>query len=126
MTRSYILDKNNTPIPVDDVIDAALWCEANPERMIVKQEMVGEYFVSTVFLRGIDHNWMGGGKPLLWETMVFGPKGNELFQDRYISYANALAGHVETVERLKRRGKDFNQDESEGDHSSHPGGSELG
>ena len=41
----------------------------NKEYKIIKQEDVGKYWVSTVWL-GIDHSF-GEGKPLIFETMVF-------------------------------------------------------
>lgn len=46
--------------------------------------------VSTVWL-GLDHNW-GDGRPLIFETMVFGGPHNEE-QWQYSTEAEALAGH---------------------------------
>lgn len=55
---------------------AALFSGAVDPR-IVKQEHVGPLFVSTVFL-GHDHNFVPGGDPLLFETMIF-----DDIEDRY-------------------------------------------
>lgn len=43
--------------------------ELGVEYRVVKQEYVGDYWISTVWL-GLDHN-MGGGPPMIFETMVF-------------------------------------------------------
>ena len=50
--------------------------------------------VSTVFL-GLDHSW-SGGKPVLWETMIFGGEHDE-YQARYTTYEDALEGHQEAL-----------------------------
>ena len=53
--------------------------------------------VSTVFL-GIDHNF-GEGKPLLFETMVFGGKLDEE-TERYSTWEEAVEGHNHMVEKV--------------------------
>lgn len=51
-----------------------------PANRIVKQEQVGKYWVSTVFLM-LDHSW-GSGPPVLWETMIFcDQKNHKLHQE---------------------------------------------
>ena len=62
---------------------------------------IGPYWVSTVWL-GIDHNWLGDGPPIIFETMVFS-KGerddpgyhglHDMDMDRYATEEEALAGH---------------------------------
>lgn len=108
---SYILDDDNNPVPAGDVVVAAVWCHQHPERIIVKQEEVHDVFVSTVFLHGINHNFWDDGPPVLWETMVFarrnGKRGDSIYQERYTSYADALAGHAKAVERA--RSENFNE-----------------
>lgn len=49
-----------------------------------------EVTVSTVFL-GINHQFQDG-PPILWETLVFGPK-DELDGRRYTSREAAIIGH---------------------------------
>jgi hypothetical protein len=74
-----------------------------PEK-IVKQEDVGDYWVSTVFL-GIDHNFARphNGEPILFESMIFkdADSGQDSWQERYCTYQEALDGHNDIVERLK-------------------------
>lgn len=83
----YIL-VNKKPVQVFDVIE---WSQSlYSQSRIVEQTNIGEVFVSTVFL-GLDHRF-GKGKPLLFETMIFG--GDEDgFQERYTSWDLAYDGH---------------------------------
>ncbi len=69
---------------------------------VVRQEDVGSYFVSTVWL-GLDHNWNPEGPPLFFETMVFPADDGESVlalefdMDCYGSEAAAVAGHEAMV-----------------------------
>jgi hypothetical protein len=65
-TRKYRLDGHEV-VPVDDLLEWCKWMAAGD--YIVKQETIGEYWISTVFL-GLDHR-LGDGLPLVFETMVF-------------------------------------------------------
>jgi hypothetical protein len=90
----YILDNNHKPIS-KPVLEAAKWMEDNPNRKRVAYDELtdlngDEVRVSTVFL-GLDHSW-NSGKPVLWETMIFGGE-NDQYQERYKSYEDALEGH---------------------------------
>jgi hypothetical protein len=60
---------------------------------------VGPYMVSTVFLV-FDHNFGGGGPPVLYETMVFGG-GDDEPQWRYLTREAAAAGHERAVAELR-------------------------
>ncbi len=94
---AYILDENRRPIPAD-VVTWGKWREID-ENIRVGQTKVGEVLVSTVFL-GIDHNFLGRGKPILFETLVFGgPLNDEM--DRYRTWKEAELGHKEMVERVE-------------------------
>jgi hypothetical protein len=90
MGRWYILDENNKPVVAASVIEAAEWLDKNPERKAVKQEHIGDIFISTVFL-GLDHAW-DSDIPVLWETMIFEGEHDQ-YMDRYTSYEDALEGH---------------------------------
>lgn len=83
---------------------------------IVKQEDVGEYWVSTVFL-GIDHNFGRPyhDKPILFETMIFQGKetGNDRWTQRYCTYQEALESHNAIVERLNNGTQDLYGDDDE-------------
>jgi hypothetical protein len=90
MSKWYILDENNKPVKATFIMEAVDWMENNPERKVVKQEHIGDIFISTVFL-GLDHAW-DSDTPVLWETMIFGGEHDQ-YQERYTSYEDALEGH---------------------------------
>ena len=94
----YILDKENKPVK-STIIQHSEWIEANPEKKVVKQENIGDIFVSTVFL-GLDHAW-NSDVPVLWETMIFGGEYDQ-YQDRYTSVEDALKGHKKALELLNQ------------------------
>lgn len=103
----YILDESGNPKPEPDLIKWATWFEKRGGR-IVKQEQVGEVWVSTVFL-GLDHDFSGEGPPILWETMtlrrgdsLMEEKGDWEEQDRCSgNREQAEAMHQNMVERVK-------------------------
>ena len=45
-------------------------------------------------------NLDGDGKPILWETMIFGGEHNE-YQGRYTTYEDAIEGHKKAIELVK-------------------------
>jgi len=71
----YILD-GKIPVPCEDLETWARWMEERYIECAVKQEAVGEFWVSTVFL-GLDHNWIFNGPPMLFETMIFRSSNEE-------------------------------------------------
>lgn len=90
----YTLDENNKPVKATSIMEAADWMENNLERKAVKQENIGDIFISTVFL-GSDHAW-NSDVPVLWETMIFGGEHDQ-YQERYTSYEDALEGHKKAL-----------------------------
>lgn len=93
----YILDEQNNPIR-SCVRTFCLW--SYNRDISVKQEYIGEVYISTVFL-GLD-NGLSYSKPLLWETMIIGGKHN-MYRERYTSYENAVKGHEEAIELVKKQ-----------------------
>ena len=91
MSDKYILD-GKTPVECDDLIKWAKWFETAKRH--VAQDDIGGVSVSTVFL-GIDHAW-GSGRPVLFETMIFGGPLDQK-QERYSTWEEAEAGHAEMV-----------------------------
>ena len=91
MLDKYILH-GQQPVPVEDVLEWASWLE-NADRRVAKDE-VGGVGVSTVFL-GIDHQF-GRGKPLLFETMIFGGVHDE-YQTRCSTWEEAEVQHQEAL-----------------------------
>ena len=99
----YILDNNHKPIP-KPIMEAAQWMEDHPNRKTVGYDELtdlngDDVRVSTVFL-GLNHSW-NGGKPILWETMIFGGINDQAYQERYSSYEDALEGHQNAINFIK-------------------------
>lgn len=68
---------------------------------IVKQDTLPNgLFISTVWL-GLDHSFMEVGRPLIFESMVFGKdtNGSDIDMDRYSTESEALAGHKRLIEK---------------------------
>jgi hypothetical protein len=91
-------DKNGKPL---DLMTAARLF-GNPDyKKVARTELGfsnGTVCVSTVWIM-LDHNFFGG-KPLIFETMVFGGRLDQ-FQLRYSTEAEALAGHAMMVDAVR-------------------------
>jgi len=89
----YVLDVDGrTPVEEPDLLAWGRWMETADRH--VRETMQGDNRVSTVFL-GLDHQF-GEGRPILFETMVFGgPHDGE--QDRYSTWVEAAVGHERWV-----------------------------
>ena len=92
--KNYILDGHKA-VPCNDIIS---WAEAfESQDRVVAKTTKGLVEVSTVFL-GIDHSF--GGKPLLFETMIFGGKRNGEIH-KYSTWEEAEKSHEEICKTLK-------------------------
>jgi hypothetical protein len=91
----HILDATGNPELCDDVARWGRWFGNTANRVVAKDEVSQGVEVSTVFL-GIDHSF-DDGPPVLWETMIFGGPHDE-YQARYVSLADAKAGHAKALE----------------------------
>lgn len=143
----YILREDKTPEEVD-TMTWALWLET--QRQLQREgkpnlwsvghtRIVGYGYVSTVFL-GLDHGFSrlvgGQGRPVLFETMSFGPRvrrlrplvvnGIELqrrntghrhsdVQVRYCTWEEAEAGHLAIVKGIRRKRLKISQARRAGD-----------
>ena len=83
----YIL-KDKKIIPVD-LMTWAKWFET--DERVIKQTKIGDVKISTIFL-GIEHGYEDG-KPLLFETMIFGGEHDQ-YQERFTTWDEAEAGHT--------------------------------
>lgn len=92
MLGKYILE-GKEPKLVEDVLEWARWFEA-ADRQVANTVLPSGVRVSTVFL-GIDHSFYGG-KPILFETMIFGGMYDGE-QERYSTWEEAEAGHEKAV-----------------------------
>ena len=98
MSDYYVLE-NHKVIPADKMTWERMM--KNPETRRVAETIIGEAYVSTVFL-SLDHSF-GSGPPLLFETMVFGGKFD---QEPYLctTWEEAIAMHETTCERVRSTG----------------------
>lgn len=81
-------------VPVSGVKEWAMAFEEKRNRQI-GDDNIGKYRVSTVFL-GLDHGL--GGKPLWFETMLFGDGPLDQEQWRYETLEEAKEGHKKACE----------------------------
>lgn len=81
--------------------DMMTWANQFEQGNKVADDMVNGKHVSTIWL-GLDHNHFGG-RPLLFETMVFASKGcgQDIYMNRYTTWDEALEGHKEAIEWVK-------------------------
>lgn len=94
--KNYILDEFGNPVEEPDIVKWAEWSR-KADRHVAKDQ-IDDVRVSTVFL-GSDHSF-GGGRPMLYETMIFGGE-NDGFQERYSNAVAALAGHDQAVASVR-------------------------
>lgn len=87
----YAMLRDGVIVPVDMMTWATMF-EESDRRVALTQ--LGEATVSTVFL-GLNHAF-GGGRPLWFETMVFGGEHDQ-DMDRYATLEEAMAGHERMV-----------------------------
>jgi len=100
----YILDDKGNPVLCEDTVEWGTWFEKHtPRRILGRTHITSDIYVSTVFL-ATDHG-LGilGSKPVLWETMVFGMKGDLADEcERYTSREDAIRGHIEMVDKVRK------------------------
>ena len=96
MNDKFILEGQKV-VPCENLLQWAKWMES-ADRAVAK-DSIGGSEVSTVFL-GLDHSFVEGGPPLVFETVVFdGEFDGEM--DRYSTWDEAVKGHNSMVEKVK-------------------------
>jgi hypothetical protein len=95
MLGYYIL-KDKVPVRCAGVFAWGRWMEKNKSCIRVAETLIRGYRVSTIFL-GIDHNWVEGNDPLLFETIVFGTGPLNQEQARTSTYEEAETIHEKIV-----------------------------
>lgn len=101
----YKLDDNNKVAPCD-VTEWILLYETKEgqQRRIVGHDVINGILVSTVFL-GVNHS-LSNKMPILFETMIFIKSEEDIYQERYCSWDDALKGHKEAIEWVKNNYKE--------------------
>ena len=110
---NYILDGKEA-VKCNDTIKWAQWFR-KADRSVADTEKDGVR-ISTVFL-GIDHSF-DGGKPLLFETMIFGGEHSDC-QWRYETWKDAEIGHATAcgLAGVKHKKKKFYMGTDEGNYN---------
>ena len=81
----------------------AQWFGAHHDERVVGRWYFAGTEGSTVFL-GVDHQ-VGDGPPLVFETMVFGPRGTPQLVRRYATWTEAEKSHMATCAEEQARVK---------------------
>ena len=95
--RPRYYHRDGTPIQsggdqFDDMLEWAKYFEQDQNRtVLLDKRLLWRDMVSTVFL-GLDHNFLGNGPPLIYETMVF-HRGSPCFCERTSTPSEALHVH---------------------------------
>lgn len=99
--QHWILGSDHKPIEVD-LMTWGQWF-GNIDNRRVAEDVGPGWRLSSVFL-GLDHGWGRAGRPILFETMLF---GDDKYRDyhgecqRYATWDECLDAHNEWVERLR-------------------------
>lgn len=96
--ENYFILEGHKPVKTN-LVKWAKWFE-NAERHVAPTWNAVDVTVSTVFL-GIDHQFVEGQPPLLFETMVFGGPLDGA-QQRYTTWDEAREGHKKMVAKVKK------------------------
>ena len=96
MNHSKFILKDKKVIVCNDIYEWGRFMEHKDR--IVKQEIIGNSRISTVFL-GLDHRF-GEGEPLVFETMIFGGKEDQ-YQNRCSTWEQAEKMHLKALKKLK-------------------------
>jgi hypothetical protein len=90
--------------------DCMAWAKLSENRdyYVVAQHWVRGWMVATVWL-GLDHNFLGSGAPVIFETMILPPGDeagehgiwDEQYMERYSTEAAAQAGHDRALSWLR-------------------------
>lgn len=105
----YILRPDKIAVPVFDTLEWGRWFETAENRMVARTEFK-HGVLSTIFL-GLDHSFRDEGDPILFETMWFGPDGDEGGCWRHATWAEAKALHESLL-------AGYAKDEAEGEKAT--------
>lgn len=99
--RYYKLDENKNAIPCSfEEFSEQYKDMMEHSNLHVEDENINGYWVSTVWL-GVNHNHLSDENPLIFETMIFKTGYNEIYCERYSTWAQAEEGHKKAVEWVK-------------------------
>jgi hypothetical protein len=91
-TMFFTLGEDGEPMPCRDPVEWVQW-KIKAEGLHVGDDVVGEWWVSTVFLGMNVNPW---GEPETFETMIFNRKDSDIIINcrwRYVTRSEAAIGH---------------------------------
>ncbi len=91
----YKLELGRFPVPCS-WYEAGVLLSNYHGRCVAHDMLASGHRISTAFLV-FDHNVLGNGPPVLWNTIVTDPRGNERIYGRYSTFEEALEGHTSAV-----------------------------
>lgn len=100
MSHHYFLNPDHTYRPCDLMTWAR---QFENEDRCVDEHIINNYRISTVWM-GI--NILNQNPPLVFETMIFKPEGNDNYCFRYSTWDEALEGHQKAIQWVKNGCKD--------------------
>ena len=104
----YIIKRDGTYEKSQDIIYQDIRERRIIETVVRKDKHTKR--ISTVFL-GIDHSFGSSNEPVLFETMVFdGDTGDGSLENRFSNIYLAMGFHKGTVESLKQKGYEFEEE----------------
>lgn len=101
----FFVLKGHNPVPVNSMEEWGAFYNNIANRRVASTDIEGMR-ISTVFL-GLDHNW-SGGRPILFETMVFDQNNNDVYMERYHTWEEAEAGHQAICLSFKEKFESLN------------------
>jgi hypothetical protein len=99
----YIMNPDHTVRLTEDSAEWGRWMQ-DADRVVARYEHTADIHVSTAFL-GLDHDHMRVGRPILFETMVFGGEHDEsrwrccTWEEAQEQHMNAIALVMGLVDR---------------------------
>jgi hypothetical protein len=99
MARHYYLNEDKSVAPCDLLTWAS---QLETMRKHVADDSLHGHRVSTVWL-GLNHNHQEADPPLLFETIIFNHKKEDVYLERYSSWQEAEEGHKKAIEWLKEQ-----------------------
>lgn len=96
--KYYVLNDDYSIREANDMNEWSKFFQVGREASHLKHNFSDGSYLSTIFL-GIDHGYdFNGGPPILFESMLFTGEGEEEYQERFATYAEAKASHDRYVQ----------------------------
>jgi hypothetical protein len=95
----YRVDEYGDAVPTD-AFEGTRQLASADSRCAAVTRMPDGFVLSTAFLV-MDHNWIGGGPRVLWDTRLLGPNGECRILAKYATLAEAEVGHRQCLALLQ-------------------------